>query len=78
MKHVTKIYAGSETPAVNHLNIDVAEGETCIVIGPSGCGKTTTLKMVNRLIEPTDGKITVAERTSWRAIRLSFEGRSGT
>lgn len=59
LDHVTKIYPGSESPAVNDLSIDVGEGETCVVIGPSGCGKTTTLKMVNRLIEPTDGKILV-------------------
>ncbi|MFQ5944308.1 MAG: betaine/proline/choline family ABC transporter ATP-binding protein [Anaerolineales bacterium] len=59
LDHVTKIYPGSEIPAVNDLSIDVGEGETCVVIGPSGCGKTTTLKMVNRLIEPTDGKILV-------------------
>jgi len=60
LNNVTKIYPGSETPAVDDLSISVPEGETCVVIGPSGCGKTTTLKMVNRLIEPTDGKITVA------------------
>lgn len=57
---ITKIYPGSETPAVNNLSIEVPEGETCVVIGPSGCGKTTTLKMVNRLIEPTEGNIIVA------------------
>ncbi|MEE9514188.1 MAG: betaine/proline/choline family ABC transporter ATP-binding protein [Anaerolineales bacterium] len=60
LDQVTKIYPGSETPAVDDLSIEVPAGETCVVIGPSGCGKTTTLKMVNRLIEPTDGKITVA------------------
>jgi osmoprotectant transport system ATP-binding protein len=59
LDQVTKIYPGSETPAVDELSIDVPEGETCVVIGPSGCGKTTTLKMVNRLIEPTSGKIIV-------------------
>lgn len=60
LDHVTKVYPGSTTPAVNDLSIEVPEGETCVVIGPSGCGKTTTLKMVNRLIEPTGGNITVA------------------
>ena len=37
--------------------MDVADGEICVLLGPSGCGKTTTLKMINRLIEPTSGKI---------------------
>ena len=43
--------------AVHALDLDVAEGETCMLVGPSGCGKSTTLKMVNRLIEPTSGRI---------------------
>ena len=37
--------------------MDVADGEICVLLGPSGCGKTTTLKMINRLVEPTSGKI---------------------
>ena len=56
---VVKIYPGSVKPAVNKLSFEVPEGETCVVIGPSGCGKTTTLKMINRLIEPTSGMIMV-------------------
>jgi osmoprotectant transport system ATP-binding protein len=60
MDQVTKIYKGMDSPAVDNLTIEVPEGETCVVIGPSGCGKTTTLKMVNRLIEPTSGMILVA------------------
>jgi osmoprotectant transport system ATP-binding protein len=60
MNQVTKIYPGSSNPAVSNLSFEVPEGETCVVIGPSGCGKTTTLKMVNRLIEPTSGSIHVA------------------
>jgi osmoprotectant transport system ATP-binding protein len=43
--------------AVDALDLDVAAGEICVLVGPSGCGKTTTLKMVNRLIEPTSGRI---------------------
>jgi osmoprotectant transport system ATP-binding protein len=60
--HVTKIYEGSTVPAVDELSFKVPEGETCVVIGPSGCGKTTTLKMANRLIEPSRGKIFVGEQ----------------
>jgi osmoprotectant transport system ATP-binding protein len=45
------------TVAVTELTLDVPEGEICVLVGPSGCGKTTTLKMINRLIEPTGGRI---------------------
>jgi osmoprotectant transport system ATP-binding protein len=48
---------GGEATAVNRLNLEVREGETVCLIGPSGCGKTTTMKLVNRLIEPTSGQI---------------------
>lgn len=57
LENVTKIYPGTTTPAVNDLTMEVPEGETCVLIGPSGCGKTTTMKMVNRLIEPTEGNL---------------------
>lgn len=59
LDNVEKIYPGSTEPAIKDLSFNVAEGETCVVIGPSGCGKTTTLKMVNRLIEPTGGRILI-------------------
>jgi osmoprotectant transport system ATP-binding protein len=45
------------TVAVTELTLDVPEGDICVLVGPSGCGKTTTLKMINRLIEPTGGRI---------------------
>jgi osmoprotectant transport system ATP-binding protein len=45
------------TVAVTELTLEVPEGEICVLVGPSGCGKTTTLKMVNRLVEPTGGRI---------------------
>lgn len=59
---VTKIYPGETVPAVDRLSLDIAEGEIVVLVGPSGCGKTTTLKMINRLIEPTSGSIVVAGR----------------
>jgi len=55
LEHVTKVY--DITIAVNDFSLEVAKGEVCVLIGPSGCGKTTTLRMINRLIEPTSGKI---------------------
>ena len=61
-EHVTKRYPGTDAPAVNDLTFTVPAGEICVLVGPSGCGKTTTMKMVNRLIEPTDGRITIDGR----------------
>ncbi|WP_327296085.1 MULTISPECIES: ATP-binding cassette domain-containing protein [unclassified Streptomyces] len=57
-ENVTKRYADGTT-AVDNLSFEVAEGELVTLVGPSGCGKTTTMKMVNRLIEPTGGRIFV-------------------
>jgi osmoprotectant transport system ATP-binding protein len=55
-EHVTKRYPGGTT-AVDDLSFEVSQGELVTLVGPSGCGKTTTMKMVNRLIEPTEGRI---------------------
>ncbi|MEU6390074.1 betaine/proline/choline family ABC transporter ATP-binding protein [Streptomyces sp. NPDC046939] len=55
-EHVSKRYADGTT-AVDDLSFEVNEGELVTLVGPSGCGKTTTMKMVNRLIEPTEGRI---------------------
>ncbi|MGW0907518.1 ABC transporter ATP-binding protein [Streptomyces sp. NPDC002853] len=57
-EHVTKRYEDGTT-AVDDLSFEVAEGELVTLVGPSGCGKTTTMKMVNRLIEPSEGRIFV-------------------
>jgi len=48
--------------AVEDVSFEVQEGQVCVLLGPSGCGKTTTLKMINRLIEPTSGKVFIAGR----------------
>ncbi len=59
LDNVTKAFettAGAAL-AADRVSFEVAEGEICVLLGPSGCGKTTTLKMVNRLIQPTSGKI---------------------
>ncbi|MGW0855394.1 ABC transporter ATP-binding protein [Streptomyces sp. NPDC002690] len=55
-ENVTKRYDDGTT-AVDSLSFEVAEGELVTLVGPSGCGKTTTMKMVNRLIEPTEGRV---------------------
>ena len=59
---VTKRFPGADRPAVDALDLVVAEGTTCALIGPSGCGKSTTLRMVNRLVEPEAGRIRIGER----------------
>ncbi|WP_030199696.1 ABC transporter ATP-binding protein [Streptomyces sp. NRRL S-87] len=60
-EHVTKRYDDGTT-AVEDLSFEVAEGELVTLVGPSGCGKTTTMKMVNRLVEPTSGRVLIDGR----------------
>ncbi len=59
MENVTKRYGENTAPSVDNLTLDVPEGSTVALIGPSGCGKTTTMRMINKLIEPTEGRIFV-------------------
>ena len=56
LERVTKRYPGGQV-AVRELTIEFPTGQLTMLVGPSGCGKTTTLKMINRLIEPSDGRI---------------------
>jgi len=57
-KNVSKIYAGGKKAVVN-LDLHINAGEFIVFIGPSGCGKTTTMKMINRLVKPTEGEILI-------------------
>jgi osmoprotectant transport system ATP-binding protein len=59
----TKIYPGSDRPAVDDLTLEVPAGEICVLVGPSGCGKTTAMRMVNRMTEITGGDILVGGRS---------------
>ncbi len=59
LTHISKSFDSGRSYAVMDLSFQVNEGETLVLLGSSGCGKTTTLKMINRLVEPTEGFITV-------------------
>ncbi|MFE4352804.1 betaine/proline/choline family ABC transporter ATP-binding protein [Peribacillus butanolivorans] len=58
IENVSKVYKGGKK-AVKNITLDIKKGEFICFIGPSGCGKTTTMKMINRLIEPSEGKILI-------------------
>jgi osmoprotectant transport system ATP-binding protein len=63
-ERVTKRYPGTggdQPGAVEDLSLEIPAGKVCVLVGPSGCGKTTSLKMVNRLIEPTSGRIVIGD-----------------
>jgi osmoprotectant transport system ATP-binding protein len=65
-------YSVDSTVILNGITLDVCEGDTVILLGESGCGKTTTLKLINRLIEPTEGVVLVEGKptTDWNVIEL--------
>jgi len=64
LEALTKTYTTTRATltAVDGVSFEVREGEICVLLGPSGCGKTTTLRMINRLVVPTSGKIFLAGR----------------
>jgi osmoprotectant transport system ATP-binding protein len=57
LENLSKRFPGQKTDAVANLSLDIYEGEIVVLVGPSGCGKTTTMKMINRIVEPTSGRI---------------------
>src|SRR3954467_9997801 len=63
-REATKRYPGAERPAVDALSLEVPAGEICVLVGPSGCGKTTAMRMVNRMIDMTDGDILLDGRSA--------------
>jgi len=66
------VYSIAGTSILDGLNFSVRRGEVLVLLGESGCGKTTTLKLINRLIEPTSGKVLVEDKTTtdWDPIAL--------
>jgi osmoprotectant transport system ATP-binding protein len=57
--NVVKTFAGMERPAVDDVSLSIARGETLVLLGSSGCGKSTTLKLINRLLDPDSGEICI-------------------
>jgi osmoprotectant transport system ATP-binding protein len=77
--HVSKRYeSGEKAPAaVADLSLSVPAGKICILVGPSGCGKTTSLKMVNRLIEPSGGRILIDGKDASKEDPIALRRRIG-
>ena len=61
LENITKRYSGQSDAAVDDVTMEIPAGEIVMLVGPSGCGKTTTMKMINRLIEPTSGTIRIGD-----------------
>jgi osmoprotectant transport system ATP-binding protein len=62
-RNVSKRYPGQQAPAINDLSFTVPAGEVCVLVGPSGCGKTTAMRLVNRMIDLSDGDILLDGRS---------------
>jgi multiple sugar transport system ATP-binding protein len=60
--HASRIYPGSERPAVNELNLEIGDGEFLVLVGPSGCGKSTSLRMLAGLEDVDRGRILISDR----------------
>jgi osmoprotectant transport system ATP-binding protein len=73
---VSKRY-GDESYAVENFDLEVAEGELCVLVGPSGGGKTTILRMVNRMVEPSSGRVLVDGRDVAKVDRVELRRRTG-
>src|SRR5205085_3974716 len=71
-RHVSYAPTDAAAPIISDLNLDIQRGETLVLLGESGCGKTTTLRLINRLLEPTAGEVLVEGRatTEWDEIEL--------
>ena len=74
-RNVTKSY-GSKV-VIDSLNLSIPQGSIVVLVGPSGCGKTTTMKMINRLIEPTSGEVLVFNQNVLTQDRAELRRRIG-
>ena len=79
LEELTKVF---ETPsgditAADRIDMEVPEGQICVLLGPSGCGKTTTMKMVNRLVEPTSGRIFIGDQDVTKENPIELRRRIG-
>ncbi|MEA2412508.1 MAG: osmoprotectant transport system ATP-binding protein [Thermoleophilaceae bacterium] len=63
LRNISKTYPGQDSAAVEELSLTVPAGEICVLVGPSGCGKTTLMRMINRMIEPSNGEILLDGRS---------------
>jgi osmoprotectant transport system ATP-binding protein len=77
LERVSKRYPGTREPAVNDFTMTVPAGKIVVFVGPSGCGKTTTMRMINRLIEPTSGRITIGGEDALRLNADALRRRVG-
>jgi osmoprotectant transport system ATP-binding protein len=73
---VTKHY-GRDADAVDNFNLEVGDGELCVLVGPSGGGKTTILRMVNRMVEPTSGRVLVDGKDVAKVDPVELRRRTG-
>jgi osmoprotectant transport system ATP-binding protein len=78
LEHVTKRFGPpGMPPAVDDLSLTIAAGEIVVLVGPSGCGKTTTMRMINRLVEPTSGRVTIDGQDVMRLPAVELRRRIG-
>jgi osmoprotectant transport system ATP-binding protein len=77
IRGLVKQFSDAAHPAVDHLTLTIAEGEVCVLIGPSGCGKTTTMRIINRLIEPDAGSVLVGGRDVMQTDEVSLRRSIG-
>src|SRR5262245_40986083 len=59
IQQISKLYADGNSFAIKDITLEIGEGELLVLLGESGCGKSTMLKMINRLVEPTEGRILI-------------------
>ena len=77
LDEITKLFPGQARPAIDRLSLEVPEGSIAVLIGPSGCGKTTSMRIVNRLIEPTSGRVFVAGEEVTQSDPVALRRRIG-